>query len=346
MIENWRYNRALEAIEKQGSSESRNIFFEEEYRTQSALRELGVEDDKSPSEIPKVGRLLMRPEAIPSLRIPYAVEVLGMPHTGKTTLINLYLNELWRRNERNKVTFVEEGAKAAKKYLDTRESDPFTYSLLCGNMNFVGYLSALKDVKSGMRMVVSERGQIDRRIFRRALFSCGDVSPNVMKAEDEFMNNLENAPIQIGAVIILMARPQISFSRGKPGPVTNMEFLPKLYEQYWRLHKEILNGDLDWRVYACIDVEDDIDVYERFKYAMDTALYLHSTYLTALSQAFPKEYDKIVADLKKRIAKKSNTQQTINRMVGGNVLIVGGDDMELEEDIFNKPFIEGLDIRK
>jgi len=81
---------------------SRNIFLEQEYRTQLALAHLRIKDNNTPpSEVPKVGSSFMVPELVPSLQVPYAVEVVGTPRAGKSTLINRYLKELWSRNERH-----------------------------------------------------------------------------------------------------------------------------------------------------------------------------------------------------------------------------------------------------
>lgn len=238
MLENERYNRAIVANGKQPESDSRNIFLEQEYLTQRALEQLGARDNISPSDVSHVGTLLMTPELILNLRVPYVVEVLGMPQAGKSTVINRYLQELWSRNERNKVALVNEGARTIKKkFGDLRYTDPFQYSMLAGTTTFMSYIDALKNVNSGMRVVTSDRGQIDRRVFRRTLFSQGQVGSELMADEDQFMYGLENTPIQIGGVIILMIRPEESMRRSeKPGPVINMDFLPRLYEQYWRLH--------------------------------------------------------------------------------------------------------------
>ena len=290
MLENWRYNRALGANAKQTEFDARCVFLEQEYLTQLALGHLGIGETITPSEVSKVGSLLMRPELIPNLRVPYAVEVLGMPGAGKSTVIERYLKELWSRNERNKVSLIDEGARTIKQeFGGLRYTDPFQYSLLGGTATFLGYIEALKNVNSGLRMMVSDRGQIDRRVFRRTLFSQGDVNPGIMTDESLFMYGLENTPVQIGGVIMLMARPEVAMERKKNlGPVTNMNFLPRLYEQYWRLHEEILRGEVPYRIYACIDAEKDSEeVYERFKYAMDTALNVHSIYMAALAKAFP-----------------------------------------------------------
>lgn len=160
------------------------------------------------------------------------------------------------------------------------------------------------------------------------------------------MIDLENTPIQMGGIIMLMVRPEVSMERGKPGPVTNMEFLPKLYEQYWRLHDEILKGKVPWRVYTCIDAEKSKDeVYERFRYAMDTVLNIHSTYLAAMARAFPEEFDRVRASYGNRLPEKSEARKALEKKLGKRVLIVGGDEMESEDDILQRSFIEGMDLR-
>ncbi len=347
MLENWRYNRSLEAFSKQNKSDTREVFFEQEYLTQLALDSLGVREAASPSEVSKVGSLFMAPESIPGLRTPYAVEVLGMPGAGKTTMINRYLGEVWQRNERNKVALVDEGVKSIKgEYGDLRYSDPFSYSLLGGTETFVDYIGALKNVNSGMRMIVSDRGQIDRRTFRRALFSRGDVSPSIMENEGQFIDGLENTPVQMCGTVMLMVRPEKTLKRiNKVGPVTNTDFLNRLYEQYWRLHQEMLQGEVPYRVYTCIDAEESEEkVYERFKYALDTMLNIHTIYLTALTQAFPEEVDQARKSMK--TPQLTHAQKVLGEKLGGKVLIVGGDDMESDEEILNKPFVEGIRLKK
>lgn len=348
MLENWRYNRALEGNIRHLDSGSRGIFLEQEYLTQVALDRLGVKGAASPSEVSKVGSLFMAPESIPGLRVPYAVEVLGMPGAGKSTMINRYLKELWSRNERNKVVIVKEGARTVKSdYGDLRYTDPFSYSLLAGTASFVDYIASLKNINSGMKMMISDRGQIDGRVFRRVLFSRGDVNPGVMENEDQFIDGLENTPVQVGGVVMLMVRPEKTMERvKKTGPVTNVDFLARLYEQYWRLHWELLQGEIPYRIYTCIDAEEPEDkVYERFKYAMDTTLDIHSIYLTALSQAFPEEFDRAKAEIDKHPRKPSNAERILGEKLGGKVLIVGGDDMESENQVLERPLVEGLRLK-
>ena len=346
MLENWRYNRSLEANGKQNKPNTRDIFFEQEYVTQLALDSLGVRETSSPSEVSKVGSLFMAPESIPGLRAPYAVEVLGMPGAGKTTMINRYLGELWQRKERSKVAFVDEGVKSIKgEYGDLRYSDPFSYSLLGGTATFVDYIGALKNVNSGMRMIVSDRDQIDRRTFRRALFSRGDVSPAIMEDEGQFIHGLENTPVQVCGIVMLMIRPEKTLERvNKVGPVTNNDFLTRLYEQYWRLHQEMLHGEISYRVYTCINAEENEEnVYERFKYALDTMLNIHTIYLTALTQVFPEEVDQVRESIK--APQLTHAQKVLGEKLGGRVLVVGGDEMKSDEEILDKPFIEGLRLK-
>ena len=133
MLDNERYNQAIETRKKFPGADLQ-LFLDEQYKTQLALNELGIDQTDSPSKAPHVGTLMMTPENILNLRIPYAVEVLGMPHAGKTTMINRYLSELWQRDERNKVslvTEVTEGAASIKEsHGDLRYTDPFSYSMM------------------------------------------------------------------------------------------------------------------------------------------------------------------------------------------------------------------------
>lgn len=350
MLENIRYLHVLDALSQYGDASYKQLFLEEEYKTQTALQSLGVDEITRPSEVPHVGTLLMNPEAIGSLRIPYAVEILGTPHAGKTTMLNRYLEELWLRDQRHRVGFVREGASEIKdEYGDLRYTDPFMYAMMASNKTYVGYISAMKDINRGMRMVVTDRGQIDRRVWRRTLFSMGKVNPTIQENEKEFMDGLENTPIQVGGIIMLMARKDVSFEhiggRGRTGPVTNDNFLGSLNEQYWRLHWDILNGEVPFRVYTCIDAEEDMDtVYGHFKYAMDNALNMHNIFLTALARAFPEEYDRILANRNKD--NRSPTQRRLEEMLGKNIRIVGGDDMTDESDILSRPFVEVMRVTK
>jgi len=351
MLENWRYNQAIHASCKQEEKDSQQIFLDEAYRTQLALQQLGIKESTHPSDVPHTGTILMAPELVENLRVPYAVEVLGMPHAGKSTLINRYLKELWSRKERHKVALVEEGARTVKnQYRDLRYSNPFQYALLGGMSTFTSYINSLKNINSGMKMIISDRGQIDRRVFRRALFSRGDVNPKIMLDEKDFAYRLENTPVQIGGVIMLMIRREESMKRSKTvGPVTNTDSLLRLYEQYWRLHQEIIEGEIPFRIYTCIDAEGNKeDVYKRFKYAMDSALNIHNTYLAALARAFPKEFDRAMAQHNGlRGQKKSNVAREIleKKLGGKKVLIVGGDDMKSEEQILKRPFIEYMKLK-
>lgn len=349
MLENDRYGRAIEASNKCGKPNSRDIFLDQEYLTQIAFEQLGVRDSISPSDVPRVGTLLMNPELIPDLRVPYAVEVLGMPRAGKTTVINRYLQELWLRDERHKVALVDEGARTIKQEFGSlRYSDPFQYSMLGGTVTFKGYIDSLRNANLGMRLVISDRGQVDRRVFRRAQFSQGQVNPEIMADEEQFMYGLENPPIQMGGVIILMVRPEETMKRNeKLGPIVNMDFLPRLYEQYWRLHWEVLQGEIPYRIYTCIDAEKDAEeVHERFKYAMDTVLNIHSICLAAFAKAFPDEFDRAKVERDKNSRRSSHAQRVLGEKLGGKkVLIVGGDEMGPDKDILRKPIIEGYRLK-
>jgi len=353
MLENPRFNESLPVSAKNEwhNPHYRQILLEQQFLTQRALEALGANRVTPPTSVAKVDRTFMVPERVMNLRTPYAVEVLGMPGAGKTTMINRYLEELWLKDKRHKVALIREDTRDVKnKYGDLRYSDPFLYSQLVGTANFIEYFNILKNTaNSGMKMIISDRGQIDRRIFRRVFFSQGYVNPEIMAAEDEFTYGMENTLVQICGIIIFMVRPKVTMERiKKSGPVVNMNFLPRMYEQLWRLHYEILQDEVPYRIYTCIDAEKDSEkVYERFKYAMDTTLNVHNLCLAALAKAFPKEFDTAKTAYDKTPRRQSHAQRVLGEKLGGKkVLIVGGDDMVSEEDILQKPIIEGLRLKK
>ena len=269
------------------------ILLRQRILTQTTLDALGVNKFSRPADIPKIdGRVFMIPERVENLRSPHAVEILGMPGAGKTTMLNRYMEELWFRNKRHEVALVRDGARSIKnEYCDLRYTDPFLYSQLGGLKNFTGYIDAIvQNTNSGMRMVASDRGQIDRRIFRRVYFNQGFVDPGIMAAENDFIEGSENTPIQICGIVMFMVRPEVTMQRiKKEGPVVNMNFLPQMYEQLLRLHYEILNNELPQRIYTCIDAEKSQDqVYEQFRFVMDECLnikqYLFIYYGTSFSK--------------------------------------------------------------
>ena len=328
------------------------VFFDQEFLVQHALAHLGIALSDPPSQAYKVGRMFMRPDDIPGLRLPYAVEVLGMSGAGKTTMINRYLQELWRRKTRHKVYYVDEGARTIREREgQLRVEDPFLYSMMGGMATFGGYNQGLVESNTGVHMFIADRGQVDRRVFRRALFSQGHVSPKTMVQEEDFIYGLENTPIQIGGMVMLMVKPETAFSSrgndGRVGPVRNMDFLPRLYEQYWRLHWEILEGKVPYRVYTCIDAEEDTEmVYERFRYAMDVTMNIHHTFTLAASLAWPDDFDRIWGEAKAEKSGMHPAEEYLSRKLGERVRIVGGDEMGDKGEILNRVVIEGVRARR
>ena len=325
-----------------------SVLMEQHYQTQNAFMHLGMDKIVQPSEVLHVGDHFMVPELYSSLRIPYAVEVLGMPRAGKTTLLNRYMRELWIRKERHNIFMVTEGARSIKEqYGDLRYSDPFTYAMMGGLNTMLQYTESLRNINMGMRMVVSDRGAIDRRIFRRSLFEKGEVNPKLMIDEDQFIHDFEHTPMQVGGIIMVMTRPEVSLDRSKKeGPVANREFLELLHEQYWRLHWELIKGKEPYRIYTCIDGEmNPEEVYQQFIYAMDKMLYIHDVLLYTISQTHPEEFDEAQVEYNKTGAPKDNATRILEERLKRKVLIVGGDDMR-EDDLFNKPFLETIDLKE
>lgn len=229
-LENWRYKRALSASRDFRGREDLPVFLDQEYLTQMAIANLGTSLDLSPSAANKVGRILMRPEDISTLRLPFATEVLGPPGAGKSILINRYLSEAWRENRRHEIAFVTEGARTAKGIIpDTRITDPFAYSIASSTFTMIGQETSVLQINSGARVILADRGQIDQRVFRRALFTQGHVEPQLMEDEAELIANFENTPMQVGGIILLLIRPEMTYySRGSDGSdhhVRNMGYV-------------------------------------------------------------------------------------------------------------------------
>lgn len=351
MLDNPRFNAALSASNEHNHPNARQVQLDQQFLTQKALKELGVDFSTPPSRVPKADRILMIPEKIEELRRPYAVEVLGMPGSGKTTCINRYLEDLWGRQKRHQVAFVDEGARKVKEqYGDLRYSDPFAFHMMAGSTTFADYY--MEAIAQNPRMIVADRGQIDRRIFRRFLFTQGQVHPGIMEGEAQFIYGLENTPVQICGIICFLVRPEVTMQRiGREGPVVNMKVLSQLYEQYLRLHNELINWDpqTPYRIYEMIDAEKSPEsVYEQFRYVMDHCLNLPEIMLHALSKVAPDEFDKAKSEYDKSPTKGSTHAERVmaQRLGVKSVHIVGGDEMESDEEILTKPFVEGVIPRR
>ena len=351
-LEHSRMLRAISGSNKFSGLKDLGIFYGQELRTQQALSDLGINITDSPEKAPKVDRIFMNIEGVESLRRPYAIEVMGPPGSGKTTVINKYLEYLWYQNKRHTVAYIEEGVRDLPKEANhIQASDPVFYSIL-GSLNTTySYMSALKELPNNTYAFLTDRGFVEKRVWRRAYFSKGDVDPKPMATWEENIDQAEGTPIQVGAIIMLMMRPEFSmYARGNDGTprrVRNMDLLPRLYEQYWRLHWEILNGQIPYRVYICINAERSLnEVYEEFSNAMDLALNMQEIYKSALAKAFPKEYGQALKQIKHTPKEPSYAKRILSKQLGGSVKIIGGDDMGSENDILKRPFIEVVRTRK
>lgn len=276
MLENSRYNRGLEANSVQKGAVARTLLLEEEYRTQLALERLHITGSPRPADVEGVGKQFIQSERIGG-QMPFAIEVLGMPRSGKTTLINRYVDEFDSGSNSMQVCLVPEGADAIKAlYKNLRITQPFLYSVLAGASTYFGYKSVLDNIENQSCVLISDRGLVDRRVFRRTLFSSGDVGPSVFQNESQFMDVFEHTPLPVGGVILMMIQPEIVLERGKEGPVNSLDFLYRLYEQYWRFHSEALYNTFEWKTYVCIDAQQPEEtVYQAFKKAIDYTMLLY-----------------------------------------------------------------------
>lgn len=336
-FDSWRYNRAVVGYKNwlskynqfqinQGASEL-GTFLKQEYITQLALAHLGVNISSLPKDVLGIDKVRIVPELIASLRFPYAVEVLGMPGAGKTTLIQRYLNDKWG-DKRNQIYYLSEADGVGAG--DLRKKNPFFYSVYLGLQNLSKYMEALSD-KSDPKYILSERGQIDRRAFRRDLFLQGNCDPKIMQNEAQFIKEDESIPMQLGGVVMLLVDPETRVSRTAYRGVSaerTVERSQRLYEQYLRLHYELRNGEIPTRMYACIDANKPIeDVYEQFSYNMDIAFSLHDQMLAATVGDI-EMHNWYAAEVESAIRPFLDAEEEFFRRTGLRVKIVGDDNTD------------------
>lgn len=279
MIESWRYQRALRAnaLDREPPYQNLQVYLDQEHITQSALAKLGVGVEGLPKEIPEIDKVVLIPELIKNRSAPFIVEVMGMPQAGKSSSINHFLEQTWLTDQRGKIRLVQEGARTIPdEYQDFKDEDPFTFHLMAGNVTFTGLLGQVRDVGQ-FSVLLQDRGMLDRRVFRRALFFRGKVHPGWMAEEAFWADGLETPMFPIGGLVMCLVTPETSLAREgpreKPGSVMNADFLKTLYEQYLRFHYEILSEQLLMPSYACLDMEcEPEDRFRKFNNAIGQIL--------------------------------------------------------------------------
>jgi hypothetical protein len=271
MLDNTRYNEALESSANYEGDINQpwlQIFLDEEFRTQEALRNLDATKETPPSQIPEINRIHINPKLLSGLPANFIVEFLGMPRAGKTTVIQACQTTLG-----NSFQGLEEGTKRLVDWQSKyKYDDPFLYHVYT-SIETMRLFDIAKQTPPG-RIFLQDRGLVDRKIFRRSLFIAGQADPSAIKEEaDIFKMYPFTPPYGLGFVILCLVRPDIAIFRDGPrdkqGSIINKQFLGTLYEQYLRFHEEVLSQKRYYPAYLAIDMEQDS---EKVQAQIETAI--------------------------------------------------------------------------
>ena len=230
-----------------------------------------------PQKIPKIDKLLFNSELIRDLSIPFIIEVMGMPQSGKTSSIHSFLKKTSALYQGTRIRLVQEGARTIpSKYKYIKYKDTFGFHLMGGIKVFKGILNNMKH-SDQFGVIVQDRGMLDWKVFAQALFTKRRADLKWKGIEEFYLCEFEPFIFPIGGVIMCLTRPEISLEREgqreKPGIVMNRKFLKILYEQYLRFHSGILHGDILLPCYTCLDLECKTEEgLKKFNYAIDQML--------------------------------------------------------------------------
>lgn len=224
--------------------ETRHLLFSEQLATQRALQALGATVNTPPSKLPLINEIISPSSEWLSKGIT-VVEIGGMPRAGKTSFVSSLNPE--------KFIISEERYRTIKELLTARARLP-----------------NLKISYPEEKPIVFDRWQFDLLPFARANFILGRISGSrFWKISQSYQ--IPPAPIQQKeiqmAFILCLVHPSFSLSRAgqhdKSGRFINSQFLSVFYEQYLRLHQEIISGNRSF-YYACLDLSNqDTDTNQR-----------------------------------------------------------------------------------
>ena len=280
MLDNERYNLAKRALlniylhKAYGTSDQETFewILSEHYHTQLALESLGANARTHPVEIRGINQTILPNERPRGKRKPLAIHVIGMPKTLKTTMRKAIEQIGDRRIGRKEIRISTQTETAGalhriyeQKFGEVLDFEEFLMSQVMANTIELK-LESLYSKKSRCYSVLINRGPIDIIPFTWANFLFGRLS------QDKFQRAVTN--IQTGlrpledfqnAIILLLVTPEESLRRnqesGNPqGRVMNPKFLPFLYEQYLKLHWQLMDSDgrRPWSgeeiPYACLDM--------------------------------------------------------------------------------------------
>lgn len=268
MLSKERYNRALTSLvhlrqnEIGNREDSFQPLLDQHYLTQKALEGLGIKGSSiSLATLPRINTVVRPVGGSNEPKAATIIEILGMPRTGKTTLI---INA----KKKFDLKVVEEQWRYIKGMLDRQGIYDFGIheEIKLGRSSGV-FLKILEKMETNknVKSLLLDRGGMDAMVFLRAGFLSGKVSYEVFKVDEPFFRlPLTFNPDQSGfnqALILCLVPPEISLKREgprkRPGRIMNQEFLSALYDQYLRFYYELLTTP-HCNAFACLDLDKGI----------------------------------------------------------------------------------------
>ena len=277
-LENRRYGetkRAILRLAKSGKpahdkQQNFHTLLTEHLKTQVSLELSGVGRLDPPSKLKDINRVFFPKGLERDKSKPLAIHIIGMPRSGKTTLIEEVFGEI--SQEYPFVQLLPEVASPIKRLSEGRVTG-LDYSQLVISL-VIAYTTEFRLHLKGIPWSVPEillvdRGPIDILPFNRANFMYGrfdaqsfSLSTSNVNSGISSLNDFDNA------VVMFLVSPEESLSREGPresyGSVMSPTFLPVLYEQYLRFHRDLMGLSLPGLdkpfPYACLDASGPTEV--------------------------------------------------------------------------------------
>jgi len=276
-LENRRYGetkRAILRLTKSGKpvhdrQENFATLLAEHLKTQVSLELSGIGRLDAPSKLKDTNRVFF-PEGLKRDKSkPLAIHIIGVPRSGKTTLIERVFGEISQENP--SVQLLPEVASTIKRLSQERVTG-LDYSQLVTSLVIAyttEFLLYLKGIPYGSvpEILLVDRGPIDILPFNRANFMYGRFDAQSFSSSSFNVNRgISNLNDFDNAVVMFLVSPQESLGREGPresyGSVMNPTFLPVLYEQYLRFHRDLMELSLPGLdkpfPYACLDATGPI----------------------------------------------------------------------------------------
>jgi len=257
------YNSVIKAVAKIKSRTGieRDVLLAEKFAIERLLLENGLSHTSSPQEIPgidSVFNLVPFKSRQHSNKVSRNISVLGMPRSGKDTLIER-LNSLGNKN----IITTSEPYAHIKEWKKTMPQDPMTqeHLRLAGALGEL-IVSEIEKRKRGVEktaIVIHNKGVMDHAIFTAARLMYGEIP--LQDYFDQEQGWIFRAGMEMDAAIIFMQTPETSMERStlenRRGNHMNKEFLTLLYEQY--LRSILVLRKKRQPSLAVIDTSSDID---------------------------------------------------------------------------------------